>query len=93
MGRSPRARPARLAAKLLEIRRRLGLSQQRLLDRLDYHGSPLLAGHISEFERGLREPPLPLLLRYARLVGVSTDLLVDDEADLPEQSPEPELMT
>jgi transcriptional regulator with XRE-family HTH domain len=39
--------------------------------------------HVSEFERGLREPSLLALLQYARLAGVSTDVLIDDELDLP----------
>jgi hypothetical protein len=30
-----------------------------------------------------REPPLTLLLAYARLVGTSTDVLIDDDLDLP----------
>jgi hypothetical protein len=34
-------------------------------------------------ERGKREPPLKLLLAYARVAGVSTDVLIDDELDVP----------
>lgn len=85
MGRARRHQPERMAGKLLEIRLGLGLSQQRLIERLDYHGSPLFVGHISQFERGIREPPLPLILRYARVAGVTVDQLVDDEAELPER--------
>jgi transcriptional regulator with XRE-family HTH domain len=70
MGRSRRPRPRRLAAKLLQVRRSLGLSQQRLLELLNYSDSPLFIGHISQFERDQREPPLPLLLRYAKIAGV-----------------------
>lgn len=84
MGRSHRPRPIRLAAKLLQIRRRLGLSQQQMLERLDYKRSPLFVGHISQFEQGKREPPLPLLLRYARVADVNLEVLVDDELNLPE---------
>ena len=40
--------------------------------------------HVSGYERGEREPPLPVLLKYARLVGISTDVLIDDKLDLPE---------
>jgi len=32
---------------------------------------------------GTREPPLPILLRYARLAGISTDVLIDDDLKLP----------
>ena len=34
-----------------------------------------------------REPLLPVLLAYARLAGVSTDVLIDDELDLPAKLP------
>lgn len=81
MGRSSRPIPARLGAKLLQIRRFLDLSQASMSERLD---SPKIhPAHISGYERGEREPPLPILLRYARLAQISTDYLIDDELDLP----------
>jgi transcriptional regulator with XRE-family HTH domain len=80
MGRLPRPKPRRLGKKLLEIRSRLGLSQTEMSSALrlkvDYSA-------VSQYERGTREPPLPILLKYARLIGVSTDVLIDDELDLP----------
>jgi transcriptional regulator with XRE-family HTH domain len=82
MGRSQRPRPARLASKLLRIRLTLGLTQQQMLNRLDYRKSPLLIGHISDFELDKREPSLPLLLAYARTSGVTLETLADDEVDL-----------
>ncbi len=42
---------------------------------------------ISAYELGNREPPLTVLLQYARLVGISTDVLIDDELDLPAKLP------
>jgi hypothetical protein len=36
---------------------------------------------------GTREPSLPTLLKYARSVGISTDVLIDDEIDLPTDLP------
>ena len=42
---------------------------------------------ISAYELGNREPPLTVLLQYARLVGISTDVLIDDELDLPTKLP------
>jgi transcriptional regulator with XRE-family HTH domain len=42
---------------------------------------------ISAYETGRREPPLIILLEYARVAGVSTDVLIDDELDLPEKLP------
>ncbi len=57
MGRSRRQRPARLGDKLIRIRRELGLSQQKMLDRLeDTRG--LTQTSISGYEHGVREPPL-----------------------------------
>lgn len=86
MGRKPRPRQERLAGKLLRIREALGLSQTEMLYRLDV--VDLITYHqISRFETGTREPPYIVLLRYARVVGVSTDVLIDDELDLPAKLP------
>jgi transcriptional regulator with XRE-family HTH domain len=82
MGRGSRLRPARLAEKLLTIRQALGLSQTEMLHRLGY-GDEFTRTYVSGFETGVREPPLPVLLAYARVMGVSTDVLIDDSLDLP----------
>jgi transcriptional regulator with XRE-family HTH domain len=82
MGAKPRQRPRRLAAKLRQIRDALGLSQSEIVRRLGAEDM-IAFSQISEFETGKREPSLILLLRYARLAGVSTDVLIDDELDLP----------
>jgi transcriptional regulator with XRE-family HTH domain len=37
---------------------------------------------ISGYERGEREPPLPVLLAYARVGRVSVERLIDDDLDL-----------
>jgi transcriptional regulator with XRE-family HTH domain len=79
---APRQKPERLAEKLLQIRMALGLSQDGMLERLDL-ADEFFRSRISAYELGNREPPLPVLLRYARLVGISTDVLIDDEMDLP----------
>jgi hypothetical protein len=42
---------------------------------------------ISGYELGLREPSLEIVLKYARLAGVTMEMLVDDALDLPEQLP------
>ncbi len=87
MGRSQRVKPARLAEKLGQIRETLGLTQEQMIERLNYKASPLYPQNISGFETGEREPPLPLLLAYARAVNLSTDYLIDDELSLPEHLP------
>ena len=84
MGEKPRPKPARLAEKLLQVRSALGLSQNELIRRL---GVDLTQNRISDYELGKGEPPLPLLLSYARLAGVCLERLVDDELDLPAKLP------
>ena len=76
--------PKRLARKLGQIRMQLGLSQSQIVKALDYKASPLRPAQISQFETGRREPPLMLLLAYAKLAGVSTDVLIDDKMKLPD---------
>lgn len=82
MGKKPRPRPKRLAEKLLQIRTVLELSQSEMFWRLDIEEFTEMK-RVSDFETGRSEPPLPVLLRYARLVRISTDVLIDDELDLP----------
>lgn len=86
MGKKPRPRPKRLPAKLLQLRESLGLSQGEMLKRLGYEAE-MVAARISEYELGKNEPPLPVLLAYARAANVSTDVLIDDELDLPAKLP------
>ena len=86
MGRKPRMKPERLAEKLLQIRKSLGLSQPELLRRLGFDDA-IDYRRISEFELGMAEPPLPVLLEYARAAGVHMEDIVDDELDLPSKLP------
>jgi transcriptional regulator with XRE-family HTH domain len=83
MGRSRRPRPARLAQKLRQIRTSLGLTQQEMFERLGETKTALYSGHIGLYESGQREPPLPVLLRYARIARVYVDVLIDDDLNLP----------
>lgn len=85
MGTKQRPRPKRLAEKLLKIRIDLGLSQDELIDNLGLKNE-IFSASISQFERGVREPSYIVLLKYARIVGISTDLLIDDELDLPKKA-------
>ena len=83
---APRQKPERLAEKLKQIRLALGLSQDGMLERLGL-AEEFFRSRISAYELGNREPPLTVLLQYARLVGISTDVLIDDELDLPAKLP------
>jgi len=80
MGIALTLKPKRLPEKLVQIRAALDLSQSEMVSRLGFDFS---RDEISAFERGKQQPPLLVLLRYARCVGVSTDVLIDDEVDLP----------
>jgi transcriptional regulator with XRE-family HTH domain len=86
MGRAARLRSARLAEKLRAIRTALGLSQNELIRRLELE-DVIYQSNVSGYESGEREPPLPILLSYARLAGVCMDTLVDDELNLPAKLP------
>jgi transcriptional regulator with XRE-family HTH domain len=81
-----RPKPERLAAKLLQIRTALGLSQTDMWRRLGLDES-VTYDRISKYETGKNEPPLLVLLDYARLAGVNTEALIDDEMDLPDRLP------
>ena len=86
MARSPRPKSARLPEKLLQIRLALDLSQDGMLRELGLD-ERLSRTSISAYELGTGEPPLPVLLDYARIANVWMDVLVDDELDLPAELP------
>ena len=83
MGRSYRSRPKKLGAKLKLIRTRLGLTQEQMIEKLAVRDEPLRPASISGYELGKREPPLLVLLKYARIAGISTDVLIDDKIKWP----------
>jgi len=76
----------RLAAKLLQIRTTLGLSQTQMLDRLGL-GETMHYGRISEYEQDKREPTLMTLLAYAHAASVHLEDIVDDNLELPRKLP------
>lgn len=86
MKNASRTRSARLAEKLLRVRSELGLSQSEMLGRLG-SSEELFRSNISQYELGAREPPLPVLLSYARVANVYVDALIDDDLDLPQKLP------
>jgi transcriptional regulator with XRE-family HTH domain len=86
MGTRARHKPESLAEKLVQIRMALGLSQNEMIRRMGVE-EHIAQNTISEYELGKREPPLRILLQYARAANVSLEVLADDELDLPEQLP------
>ena len=86
MGRMKRPSPRRLAGKLLQIREGLGLSQNGMLRKLGLEDDYARTA-ISSFERGEKEPPLTVLLRYAQVANICLDVLADDKQSLPHALP------
>jgi DNA-binding XRE family transcriptional regulator len=76
-----RPRPKHLAKKLLQIRLSVGMSQGEMVKRL---GVQHLIHYttISKYELDKNEPPLAILLAYARLVGIPVEQIIDDELEL-----------
>ena len=83
-----RPRPKRLAEKLLQIRMALGLSQTEMHRRLGVE-EEITYKRISYYELDQGEPPLTILMQYARVAGVNMEVLADDELDLPAKLPGP----
>jgi transcriptional regulator with XRE-family HTH domain len=86
MGKQTRKRPKRLPEKLLEIRQKLGLSQNGMVRRMGLEDE-IERDYISKYERGTLEPSLWVLLQYARVSNMWVDVLIDNDLDLPEKLP------
>jgi transcriptional regulator with XRE-family HTH domain len=83
MGSKARPKPKYLGKKLRAIRAEiLGMSQTEMSRSL---GLKVDYSAVSQYELGTREPPLTILLKYARLAGISTDVLIDDDLKLPKK--------
>lgn len=91
LGRSSRPIPVGLPDKLLYVRLILHLTQKQMFDLLQSGLDPILdqiklhSSHISEYERGIREPPLRVLLEYARIAKVPMEVLVDRSLSVPSE--------
>jgi transcriptional regulator with XRE-family HTH domain len=86
MGQKPRNRPKNLPRKLLQIRKTLGLSQSEMLRRMGVEDW-FTTARISEYEAGIREPSLWMLLAYGRVARIHLETLIDDNATLPDKLP------
>ncbi len=77
----PHRMPQKLGEKLRMIREHKGWTLDQMakaVGRTDVGRR----SRVHEWERGLRQPDLERLLAFARLAGVSTDMLIDDEVGL-----------
>lgn len=70
-----------LGEKLKTIRERLGFTQEEMAEAVGKEGVSRRS-RVHEWEKGLREPNLSCLLAYARLIGISTDDLLDDDVEI-----------
>ncbi len=88
MGRASRRRymPARLGEKFLQIRTALNLTQESMLARLKLP-TEITQSNISAYERGTKEPPIFVIMKYAHVAHVWIDVLVEDSLDLPSRIP------
>jgi transcriptional regulator with XRE-family HTH domain len=83
-----RPRTPRLGEKLRQIRKRIdgGLTQNEIVERLGLE-SDFDQERISKYERGVLEPPIYVLIAYSDLAGISLDVLLRPEHDIPSQFP------
>lgn len=89
MGRRPKPRAERLNEKIRQIREAYGWTQPEFIRKLGLEAE-LTQSDIQAFEREpgerwSREPALPHLLLIARLAGITIDVLVDPELELPDR--------
>jgi transcriptional regulator with XRE-family HTH domain len=75
-----------LAEKLLQIRQSLALSQSDLVKQMGV-AQMIHYTNISKYELDKNEPPLMILLAYAKLAQVHLEVIVDDDIDLPRKLP------
>lgn len=87
MGRAKRVRPKRLGEKLLSIRNSFECSLSQMAEKLSNEELTVRRTGISQYELNDNEPPLPVLLAYARVANIYVEVLIDDKIDLPEQIP------
>ena len=92
MGHGKRPRPKRLGSKLRHIREQLlgGITQAEMAKELIRHGADatLHSGYIADYENSrTREPSLLTLLAYSKASGLTVNVLIDDEIDVPETLP------
>lgn len=86
MGKGKRARPRFLGEKMRTIRETLGLSQNEMLRKLGLD-QEFTRAEVSAYERGVREPPSEVLLKYSAVARVWVNVLIDDDLNLPSSLP------
>jgi len=94
MGLKSRVIPKNLPRKLKFIRNHFNLTLEELsgkieeeLKRLGFPDIKVYTGGITEFEKGKREPQLPVLLAYAQIANIYVDILINDNLEIPKNLP------
>ncbi len=82
MGSTSRRKPAKLGEKLKSIRENFEYSFSQMAAVLSDRDIKVLKTDVHKFENGEREPNLIILLRYAKLVGITMEALVDDKVKI-----------
>ena len=87
MGRKAQRRPKHLGEKLETIRKGLEITQAKMAEQLRERGAEdtTHSGYVAEFETGKRIPSVFTLLAYSKIAGISINVLIDDELDLPKR--------
>ena len=75
----PQRAPKKLGEKLRAIREHKGWTLDQMAAAVGRDDTGRRT-RVYEWEQGIRQPDLKSLLEYARLAGVSTDVLLDDKA-------------
>jgi transcriptional regulator with XRE-family HTH domain len=73
--------PKRLGEKLKLIREYKGWTLEQMADVVGKTGQSRRT-RVFEWENGIRQPDLHILLQYAKLMSISTDVLIDDDLEL-----------
>lgn len=82
MGRAKKKTPQRLGEKLKAIRDSFNFSFTQMANALSDEEIIVLRTDVNRFEKENREPSALILLRYARLMKVSVESLIDDNLEL-----------
>jgi transcriptional regulator with XRE-family HTH domain len=83
MGTGKRVMPEHLGEKLKFIREQLRMTTREMAIALEHPAIKPHSASITQYEKGRREPPLAILLKYARLYKINVELLIDDDLTLP----------
>ena len=84
MGRGKQEQPRRLAEKLRQIRRSFEMTQEDMARKLESQNLKVYRGYVGLYEIGERIPSVLIIMAYARIAGVTMEILCDDKLELPE---------